>query len=1447
MRLHLNLHRSGDTPRPVLVVVDDAVSVGTLAATLAKEEADLTLGVHSPQGVRSVPRATPIGDAGVRSGDTVSLIPEGAGHDRDDRGTAVVFKVTEGPLAGREIALPSGSSTLGRDRSCSVRLNDPTVSKRHLRVNAGETLEVIDLGSANGMLVDGVPAMRAELRPGSTITLGDTVMHVHRFQPSDAQSSRIGIPILRSPRVEVRYPEGEHPAPEPPTPPQHQRIPLLAVFSPILFAGVLYLVTRNPSSMIFAFLSPVMMLSSALETRLTAKREMKRSSKAFDEALAAFEAEMAQRQDAERAARLHEHPGTTDVMTAIDSVLPVVWCRRRDRPGFLQVRVGLGSQPSRSTVRLPTSNRTTPEHWARLLEVEQTYATVDQIPVVADLADSGALGVAGEHDVRLPVARALLMQLFALHSPADLVVTAIAPSAAAKEWDWLTWLPHTWSSASPLTCEPFASTSGASTTLISAIEAEIVAREEKGQSGDAADDTHRPAILLIVDSKTPVERARLVDLAERGPKVAVYTFWLAPRLAALPAVCRDYVLVSNVGESLAGHVVTDAEITPLTLEPLADQHADRLARAMAPWFDASFAGADDAAIPSAVTFLSLAGEAPLHPTSVIETWRETGSILSETAGHRRRAGNLRALVGISGDGAVHLDLREQGPHALVGGTTGAGKSELLQTWILGMAVAHSPERVNFLLVDYKGGSAFADCVHLPHTVGLVTDLTPHLVQRALTSLDAELKYREHLLHDHRAKDIIEFEKSGSAATLPSLVIIVDEFAALVSEVPEFVDGMVNIAQRGRSLGLHLILATQRPTGVIRDNLRANTNLRVALRLADSEDSVDVLGTDVAATFPADVPGRAAARTGPGRLKPFQTAYVGGWSVADTAPTLDVWDYRFGTRVPWAQDDDDEPVDLGGTGPNDIRRMVTATREAADELALPPARQPWLPVLADTYRLLDVPNKRTDTELVIGARDEPEKQARTISLFRPDRDGNMVVFGTGGSGKSATLRTLAAAAGMTARGGPCHVYGLDFGARGLAMVEVLPHVGSIIPGDDHDRVVRLLRWLRTLVDDRAVRYARVNAGTISEYRSLTGDQAEPRILLLLDGLAAFRQAYEIGPNSRWFDALQSIAADGRQVGVHLIVTADRPGSLPPALSSVIQCRLVLRMASEADLAMLGLRADVFADDAPPGRGFLDSHEVQVAILGGEANVAAQARETKALADRLRRGGIAEALPINSLPERVILDSLPASEHGLPALGLADDALSTVGFPDTGVLLVTGPPQSGRTTALATIAVSYARHRPQAHRVLLTGRRSSLLNACAWSAIAQGEDAVAELATELCSSLASDTARPTLIVVERLPDFASGATETPLGDLVKVCREYGHLLVAEAETSAVSGGWGLISAIKASRQGLALQPDQADGEMIFRTQFPRAQRSEFPQGRGFLVAGGKASKVQVAMPE
>ena len=321
-----------------------------------------------------------------------------------------------------------------------------------------------------------------------------------------------------------------------------------------------------------------------------------------------------------------------------------------------------------------------------------------------------------------------------------------------------------------------------------------------------------------------------------------------------------------------------------------------------------------------------------------------------------------AVLGETYDGPFGIDLRKDGPHALIAGTTGSGKSELLQTIVASLAIANRPDEMTFVLVDYKGGSAFADCVQLPHTVGMVTDLDPHQVERALASLSAELTRREHTLAAAGAKDIEDYQPlvdRRQARPLPRLVLVIDEFASMVRDLPDFVSGLVNIAQRGRSLGIHLILATQRPSGVVSADIRANTNLRIALRVTDAAESADVIGAPDAASISKATPGRAYVRLGHGSLVPFQAGRVGGRRPgAEATTTARPWV----TPLSWSALGRPEPSPpAAGRRADqeitDLKILVEQIQYAAKGLRVPGQPSPWLPPLPPMLQLADIVHRR----------------------------------------------------------------------------------------------------------------------------------------------------------------------------------------------------------------------------------------------------------------------------------------------------------------------------------------------------------------------------------------------------------------------------------------------------------------------------------------------------------
>ena len=1466
MKLKITLLQPGSdqSERHLLVTADATSSAGDVAHALATSAdfeghqpgGELTLRIVDGGAEHALDPSQSIVDTGLRSGARIELA---SAEDRSRRhASAAVLTVVDGPDKGLSIPLPSGSVTIGRAADCDVRLSDPMVSKRHASLNIGRRVEILDTNSANGIVVGNVRVGRAALGPGDVAVVGGTHLTVVASQADSTSSTDVR--FTRSPRVLARPQAATVEMPSPPSELDKQRFPYLALMMPVVMGIAFFAITRSPLSLIMVALGPVMLLGNYVDQRVQSRRKHATSLGAFDAELAQVEADLAESHARERTQLQALHPSLETCMKGVTLLNDLVWSRRPEHPEFLQVRLGTGAiAPQTQTERVRASGM--PAHVERARAVADRFALLPEAPVVADLRSVGGVGFAGTPDLVAGVARAAVAQTAILHSPAELVIACLTSTRRKPEWSWLEWLPHTSSPHSPLGDQLLSSDEATGRLLLDRIEELIALRSQAGrqQARGPVESTEKaqaapvvPAVLIIADDVT-TDVARLTRIAELGPDAGVYVMWVGERRGDIPGAARTFLDLADGRSPHVGMVRTGRSVASVACESLDREMSSTLARRLAPMLDAGAPIDDDSDLPRAVPVVSVIGpEASDDPEVVLTRWRENRTLIprdgSPAVPNENPAG-LRALVGHTGAEPLALDLRMHGPHALVGGTTGAGKSEFLQAWVLGLAHAMSPDRVAFLFVDYKGGAAFARCVDLPHSVGLVTDLSPYLVRRALRSLRAELRHREHLFNAKGVKDIIDFEKTGDPECPPSLVIVVDEFAALASEVPEFVDGVVDVAQRGRSLGLHLILATQRPAGVIKDNLRANTNLRVALRMADEADSRDVLETPMAAHFDPAVPGRGAVKTGAGRITQFQSAFPGSRTPAvPLASPIEVVEFDFGIGRTWRMPERRSDV---SSLEKDIDRIVATVTAAAAIGGVPAPRKPWLKTLATSYSLERL-KQRKDTEIVLGVMDDPDNQRQVTEYFRPDTDGNLLYVGAGGSGKTTALRSLALAAAITPRSGPVHVYGLDFAGGGLGSLEPMPNVGSVITGDDEERVVRLISWLSGRIEERAVRFSAMRADTLTAYRELSGNASEPRLLLLLDGFSAFRAEYESStlllPT---YQAFQRMLIDGRAVGIHVAVTADRPSAVPSSVSTAFQRKVVLRLSEDDGYLALGVPRDILNPASPPGRCVQvdQPQELQLAILGQEANAAAQARVTEELANELTGLHQVHPEPIRSLPTIVTAAELPHSLAGRPVLGVADSTLEPIGFKPSGTLLVSGPAQSGRSSAVRWLAESVRRASPEVPLVHLTGRPSPLSGLDLWRVTGTGIADVAaklEKLTEIASAPAGE--EPAVaIFVEYVTDFVGTPAEQGLTDLVKACRRNGQLIVGEGEASTWSGLWSLITEMRAARTGLLLQPDQHDGETLLRTALPRIRAGANPPGRGFWVSGGKALKVQVPLVE
>ncbi|HYW23129.1 MAG TPA: FtsK/SpoIIIE domain-containing protein, partial [Terriglobales bacterium] len=1023
--------------------------------------------------------------------------------------------------------------------------------------------------------------------------------------------------------------------------------------------------------------------------------------------------------------------------------------------------------------------------------------------------------------------------------PDDLVLAAAVPDEEQDQWRWLGWLPHVTSepagSLSPCVVCGRTAARGLVDRLLS-----VVAERREARLAFHGTGVERlgPSIVVFLHERAELPRGPAAVLLEQGPAVGVCVVWLGGDRDSLPAECGAVVDLDGSSRGTVTFPLEGESLEAGGVDGAPAGVAGDVARALAPVRDVS-ARESQAAIPRRVDLVDLLGLGSGAEARIMANW-----IWDRAAPQQRR---LTAVVGLATGGEpVAVSLREDGPHALVGGMTGSGKSELLQSLVASLAVAHSPRSLNFLLVDYKGGAAFKDCVDLAHTVGFVTDLDGHLVHRALASLRAELRRREEMLRDAGAKDLLDLERRDPDRTPPSLLIVVDEFAALAAELPEFVDGMVDVAQRGRSLGIHLLLATQRPQGVINDRIRANTNLRLSLRFSDESESMDVIGTRDAAR-PGLPSGRAFARTGPGDVIEFQAGYAGGRVAAASGPApVVVRDLAFG-GVPVA------PIGHHGRSPaepvTDLMRLVAAVQVVNRTLDIPTPRRPWLPTLPEVIPLASLPAARPRRP-VLGVSDDPAGQRQVPVELDLAGDGNLLVLGASGSGKTSLLRAIAASAALSAPPTELHIYGLDFATRGLRPLEALPHCGGVICGDEPERVIRLLGMLRAEAERRKRLLSASAAATIAEHAKRDGHEGLPTILLLLDGYPGFVSALEGIDIGVHVDALRELVAEGRPLGITFVIATDRQAGYLNALSASVMRRVVLRMATDDEYAMCGLARAVYAGARlPPGRGFTESgFEVQCAIAGADPTGGGQAAALAAIGASLReRHGDGDAAPVRLLPTRVPRGSLPPPERPLEAVvGIEDRGLEATRIDlDEGHFLVAGPRRSGRSTALATFAVSLRRSPEPPELHLVAPRRQSRLSELGlWATVAVGLDSCMA-GIEHLAAAARESDRPfRILVIDDGEELVDGAIPE-LDWIAQRGHEHGLRILVGAETHAAQrafGGW--LTLVLRERQGLLLDADPAvDGTILGTSQLPR-RRGAWPAGRAYLVRRGAVELVQVA---
>ena len=1373
---------------------------------------------------------TPWAESGLKHGSLITLDDRGASIDDEPDGLREI-RIVSGEGAGVVHRLSIGESAIGSDPSCAIRLTDgripPLCAIVGVDVHGAATIRATD--DAEAVLAEAVPhldpalaldreALPIEATPwplGGQLRLGDTLLELEEVEGADAALQDSPDPgwldYNRPPRL--LPPPRETAFKLPGTPKENARagLPWLTMMMPVIMGLTLAFVLQRWYMLTMAVFSPFMMLGSYLQGKKQGKRTYRQQMADYRDKKARIEEDVEQAVVDERMARRMESPDPALTLLIANGPRARLWERRTTDPDYLSVRVGVGDLESEVTVEDPE----------QLEHRRKTIKPAYDVPVTVPLAERGVVGIAGDGDLPRRLCAWMIAQIATLQSPRDTQLYVLTGTDGADAWEWLRWLPH----ARPQSGQDTVATVGfdAETCArrIAELSAMIAARQAAPNDKTTTDHGFSDVVVVLDGARRLRSLPGVVALLKQGPSVGIYAICLDTDERLLPEEASAVILQTPRGVSLSQQRVTVVkDVTPDLVDPA---WLARVARSLAPVRDIS-GGDNDSVLPAACRLTEVMSIEPPTADMIRSRWAISPR-------------STEAVVGISLDGPFSIDMRKDGPHGLIAGTTGAGKSELLQSIVASLAVANRPDGMTFVLVDYKGGAAFKDCVELPHTVGMVTDLDTHLVERALISLGAELNRREHMLAGAGAKDIEDYvdlqaKRSGLAA-MPRLLIVIDEFASLARELPDFVTGLVNIAQRGRSLGIHLILATQRPGGVVSPEIRANTNLRIALRVTDGSESSDVIDSPEAGNISKNTPGRAYVRLGANSLVPFQSGRVGGrrpGAVSTTAAPpwitqIDVQGLPQPAPVkPKVEATDDAEV-------TDLTVLVEAIRRANDELGLAPQHSPWLPSLTTDVTLsgllADVPPVVAPAlpPIPFGVEDLPAQQDRRNAAVDLSTFSHLAIVGGPRSGRSQALRTLAGAIAQTVSPADVHLYGIDCGNGALLPLDDLPHSGAVVQRIQTDRAIRLLGRLQSELARRQELLATGGFADLDELRSSVAEADRlPHIIVMIDRWEGFLGSLAELDGGKPLEQIQNFLREGASAGMHLVITGDRQ-LVNARMGSLIEDKIGLRMPDRADYSLLGLQPRKMPDEIPEGRGFRSETgiELQFALLDADASGQAQGAELRRLGHAATEQHIdlprsARPFRVDVLPARITFDEawqMRGDREPEPLwamLGVGGDQLEAVGLDlaRTPMAVIAGPPRSGRSTALMAVAESILRGGGE---IVIAAPRPSPLRDLAGRPGVRGVLTSTDVTEAGLTSLIEGGEGPVVLIIDDGELLKDIEAKDYLRSLQRTLADHQRAIVLGGDSSEVGSGFSGWQVDLKGRQGIVIAPQStSDGELI-----------------------------------
>ncbi|MET7425263.1 type VII secretion protein EccCa [Dactylosporangium sp. NPDC005555] len=1077
-----------------------------------------------------------------------------------------------------------------------------------------------------------------------------------------------------------------------------------------------------------------MIAMMATQTNGPGKKEMIEARRQYMRRLSQLRAQLRDTIKKQREAIYYRHPDPSVLWSLVTGAR--LWERRRGDADFSVARIGLGAQEV-VTPLIPPQTRPVDELEPlcamALRKFVATYTVVPDLPVAIALRDFSHVYIRGtdEQTVR-DLVRALLAQMVTFHSPDDLLIGVAVADAQAPQWSWVKWLPH---AAHPTKVDAVGAvrlfTPGV--TGLEAMLDDVLANRPRFDPA-VAQNFAGPHTVVVIDGGSTAGSDHL--MTEGGVAgVTIIDLSNPP-----PRLLDDTTVVLDIAaDGAVSGTTMDGTIQIGKADRLHPAEAEVLARELAPL---RLSAASFAESTSVTVDLGLA--------ELLELGDPAEFDLAQAWASRPNRDRLRVPIGMGADNRpIDLDIKESaqdgmGPHGLLVGATGSGKSELLRTLVLALAVKHNPEILNFVLVDFKGGATFTALDRLPHTSAVITNLADELslVDRMLGAIQGELVRRQELLRKTgNYASQRDYERARAAGVplgpLPSLLIIVDEFSELLTARPDFIDMFVQIGRVGRSLGVHLLLASQRlEEGRLR-GLETHLSYRLGLRTFSSMESRTVLGVPDAYELPRS-PGHGYLKAGTEGLIRFKAAYVSGAYRRDGAlPTVGgravdaVRDFTTAYVTPPREteqaDEAPEPEEthVGETLLDVLVRRMEGQGTAAHQVWLPPLDEPptldqlLLQIVQSPERGLTVADASLHGRLhgVAGIIDKPYEQLRDpMWLDLSGAGGNVMVVGAPVTGKTTFLRTLVSSLALLHTPREVQFYGLDFGGGGLSALAGLPHVGGIANRRDVNTVRRTVAEVYGLLQARDGLFAELGMDGIAAYRrsQRTGGPAAEDpfgdVFLVVDGWATLRGEFEdLEP------MVSEIANRGLGYGIHILASTNRWMDIRTATRDMFTTKVELRLGDPSDSA-INRRAAVNVPEQAPGHGLTaDGFHFLTGLprIDGRQQVDDLSDAVTEFVKHMQAYWTAAPAPkVRLLPDQLPFESLPAPVRGRIPIGIAENDLLPVSldFDADPHLLLFGDLECGKSAFLRGLAHSITQaYQPSEARIMLVDLRRSLLGA------------------------------------------------------------------------------------------------------------------------------------------